>query len=69
MYLVCDSLPVGQDTALQEATQLALHEAWHAAIMPACPIEERLQRLRDGLMQNRLLGAARRVGLPFRSTA
>ena len=50
---------VGQDTALQETTQLALHEAWHAAIMPACPIEERLQRLRDGLMQNRLLGAAR----------
>ena len=59
MYLVCDSLPVGQNTALQEGTQLALHEAWHAAVFLACPIEKRLQRLRDGLMQGRLLGAAR----------
>ena len=50
---------VGQDTALQEPTQLAFNEAWHAAVMLACPIEERLQRFRDGLMQNRLLGTTR----------
>jgi hypothetical protein len=62
MYLVCDSRPVGQNAALEEAAQLSLDEAGHRTIAPLLAGQKRLEALADGLVENELLRIPRMIG-------
>ena len=55
MYLVCDSLPMGEDSALQEVPKLALDESWWRTTSVAGPSEKRLELLRNDLVENGLV--------------
>ena len=58
MYLVCDSLPVGEDPALQEVPELTLDESWWRTTSVAGSDEKRLELLRDYLVKNGLVRPA-----------
>ncbi len=53
---------MGEHTALEGGTELALHEAGDGVMVLAGSGEEGLEVLANGLVQQRLLRAAGRVG-------
>ena len=57
MYLVCDSLPVGQDAALKEGPKLPLDKSRHGVAPLVGPGEEGLKALLHDTVEDSLLGS------------
>ena len=60
-YLVCDNVPVSQDSATEVGAELVLDEVWRRLLALAGTGQEGLELVADGLVEQRVGGASRGV--------